>query len=86
MLRWFGRVSHYGSRITNIPGYYRSRADDRAIADIDAWKDDSAGANEGEITNGHFSGKPCSWGDVHTIANDAIVVDGCGRINNHGIT
>jgi hypothetical protein len=85
LLHGSGRISGYSRQLRYILGYDGSCAHDCPITDADSWKYDGACADECVVTHDHFSCKPCSRGDMHAIAYDAIMVNRCGRIDDDGI-
>lgn len=83
---WLRRVTGNNCTLGDVSRYHGPSADDRACANTDARKHDRACADERALIDDYLAREPYSRADVDTITYDAIVINGCGRIHDDGLT
>jgi hypothetical protein len=61
-------------------------ADDGAFADVDAWEDGRASADEGMNAHADFPSEGGARSNVHPVGQVTAVIDGCARVDDHRTT
>lgn len=76
-------VPNYGFPRGNVSCHDRSCPDDRACSNPHSGKNDGASSNKGEFADFYLAGERRSRSDMDTIADGAVVIDGCPCIDDN---